>query len=158
MLYLLIYIIFKKKKKEFRRDISILSWWWFNKKNETSTSQMIQKSNSTHIVIKYIYIYTNYEFIFISWNYIYIYICIYEVHTVSLQTFIVGYLKLSYTLENAICYCYTYYEMKDSFLWFQVQMKSRNWNNLTKAWLSLLMNFKNTIWHFRRTICSKIMF
>ena len=30
----------------------------------------------------------------------------------------------------------------------------------TKAWLSLLVNFKNTIWtwgHFRRTICNKIL-
>ena len=28
----------------------------------------------------------------------------------------------------------------------------------TKAWLSLLVNFKNAIWHFRRTICKKICF
>ena len=31
----------------------------------------------------------------------------------------------------------------------------------TKAWLSQLVNFKNTIWtwgHFRRTICNKILF
>ena len=31
----------------------------------------------------------------------------------------------------------------------------------TKAWLSQLVNFKNAIWiwgHFRRTICSKILF
>ena len=28
----------------------------------------------------------------------------------------------------------------------------------TKAWLSQLMNFKNTIWHFRRTIYNKILF
>ena len=27
----------------------------------------------------------------------------------------------------------------------------------TKAWLSQLVNFKNAIWHFRRTICSKIV-
>ena len=27
-----------------------------------------------------------------------------------------------------------------------------------KAWLSKLVYFKNTIWHFRRTICNKIMF
>ena len=25
----------------------------------------------------------------------------------------------------------------------------------TKAWLSQLVNFKNAIWHFRRTICNK---
>ena len=28
----------------------------------------------------------------------------------------------------------------------------------TKAWLSQLMNFKNTIWHFRKTIYNKILF
>ena len=28
----------------------------------------------------------------------------------------------------------------------------------TKAWLSQLVNFKNAIWHFRRTICNKIVF
>ena len=27
----------------------------------------------------------------------------------------------------------------------------------TKAWLSHLVNFKNVIWHFRRTICNKIV-
>ena len=27
----------------------------------------------------------------------------------------------------------------------------------TKAWLSQLVNFKNAIWHFRRTICNKIV-
>ena len=28
---------------------------------------------------------------------------------------------------------------------------------LNKAWLSQLVNFKNAIWHFRRTICNKIL-
>ena len=28
----------------------------------------------------------------------------------------------------------------------------------TKAWLSQLVNFKNPIWHFRRTICNRILF
>ena len=28
----------------------------------------------------------------------------------------------------------------------------------TKAWLSQLVNFKNVIWHFGRTICNKILF
>ena len=28
----------------------------------------------------------------------------------------------------------------------------------TKAWLSQLVNFKNAIWHFRRTICNTILF
>ena len=34
---------------------------------------------------------------------------------------------------------------------------SRNWNTPYLAWLSQLMNFKNAIWHFRRTICNKIL-
>ena len=28
----------------------------------------------------------------------------------------------------------------------------------TKTWLSQLVNFKNAIWHFRSTICNKILF
>ena len=28
----------------------------------------------------------------------------------------------------------------------------------TNSWLSQLVNFKNAIWHFRRTICNKILF
>ena len=55
--------------------------------------------------------------------YIYIYIYIF-------QTFSFGHLKLSKTLENSLCYCYTSYEMTDQFSWFQVQMNSysSNWN------------------------------
>ena len=50
--------------------------------------------------------------------------------------------------------------MIDQFLGFQVQMDSysSNWNTLTKAGLSQLVNFKNAIWHFRRMICNKILF
>ena len=62
------------------------------------------------------------------------------------------------TLENSICYCYTSYEMTDQFLSFQVQMNSYSSNWKAKAWLSQLVNFKNAIWHFRRTICNKIVF
>ena len=45
--------------------------------------------------------------------------------------------------------------------WFQLQMNSysSNWKyTLLKPWLSQLVNFKNAIWHFRRTICNKILF
>ena len=46
------------------------------------------------------------------------------------RLFSCGQLKLSLTLKNSICYCYTTYEMTDQFLWFQVQMNSysSNWN------------------------------
>ncbi len=37
---------------------------------------------------------------------------IYEVHSKSFQTFLYRHLKLSYTLENSVCYCYTSYEME----------------------------------------------
>ena len=52
------------------------------------------------------------------------------VHSISFQTFLYRHLKLSWTLENSVCYCYTSYEMTDKVLWFQVQMNSysSNWN------------------------------
>ena len=44
------------------------------------------------------------------------------VHSISLQTFLYRHLKLSVTLENSLCYCYTSYKMTDQFLWFLVQI------------------------------------
>ena len=83
----------------------------------------------------------------------------YEVPSISLQTFFYRRLNLSETLENSVCYWYTSYEMTDQFLWFHVQMNSYAAIGIhpTKARLSQLMNFKNAIWHFRRTICNKIV-
>ena len=46
---------------------------------------------------------------------IYIYIYTYEVHTISFQTFLFRHLKLSWTLEYLVCYCYTSYELTDQF-------------------------------------------
>ena len=40
---------------------------------------------------------------------------IYVVHSISYQTFLYGHLKLSWTLENSVCYCYTSYEMTNHF-------------------------------------------
>ena len=47
-----------------------------------------------------------------------------------LDVFLYRHLKLSLTLENSVCYYYTFSEMTDQSLWFQVQRKgySRNWN------------------------------
>ena len=44
--------------------------------------------------------------------------------------FFVQAFKLSYTLENSLCYCYASYVMTDQFLEFHIQMNSysRNWN------------------------------
>ena len=36
--------------------------------------------------------------------------------------FLYWHLKLSSTLEDSVCYCYSFYEMTDQFLWFQVPM------------------------------------
>ena len=55
----------------------------------------------------------------------------YERHTISFQTFLYGHLKLSYTLENSVSYCYISYKMTDQFLWFQVQMNSYSRNSNT---------------------------
>ena len=55
---------------------------------------------------------------------IYIYIYIYVVPPISFLTFLYWHLKLSYTLENSISYCYSSYEMTDQFLWFRLQMNS----------------------------------
>ena len=72
------------------------------------------------------------------YTYILIHICIYTqhhihiyvVHSISCQTFLYRHLKLSKTLENSVCYCYTSYEITDQFLLFQVQINSysRNYN------------------------------
>ena len=52
------------------------------------------------------------------------------VPSISFQIFLYMHLKLSETLENSVCYCYTSYEMTDQFLGFQLQMNSysSNWN------------------------------
>ena len=39
----------------------------------------------------------------------------YVVPSISFQTFLYRHLKLSWTLENSLCYCYTSYEMTDQF-------------------------------------------
>ena len=38
------------------------------------------------------------------------------VHSISVQIFLNRHLKLSLTLENSICYCYTSYGTTDQFL------------------------------------------
>ena len=45
-----------------------------------------------------------------------IYIYIYVVPSISFQTFLYRHLKLSKTLQNSLCYCYTSYEMTAQFL------------------------------------------
>ena len=50
------------------------------------------------------------------------------------------------------CYLHRCISYFDSSAGSEVNMQH------TKAWLSQLVNFKNVIWHFRRTICNKILF
>ena len=75
--------------------------------------------------------------------------------------FLYKHLKLSQTLENSACYCYTSYEMTDNFF----MISDSNQQLLQQLEYTLLKPdchswwiFKNEIWHFRRTICNKIQF
>ena len=57
------------------------------------------------------------------------------------RLFSYGHLKLSKTLENSLCYCYTSCQMTDfSFKWTATAGIGIH---PTKAWLSQLVNFKN---------------
>ena len=71
--------------------------------------------------------------------------------------FLYRHLKLSKTLKNSVCYCYTSYEMTDQFLWFQLQMSSYSSNSNT-PWLSQLVNFKNAIWTLEERYAIKFCF
>ena len=62
-----------------------------------------------------------------------------EIGTISLlrgafnkfPDFLYRHLKLSYTLENSVSYCYTFYETTDQFLGFQLPMNSYSRNGNT---------------------------
>ena len=87
------------------------------------------------------------------------FLVIYKVHTISFQTFFVWTFKIvvdSRKFTMLLLYILWDDNFYDSrFKWtataaFEIHP--------TKAWLSQLMNFINAIWHFRRTICNKILF
>ena len=48
------------------------------------------------------------------------------------------------------------YVLWDDWPMFRIS-HSKEQLHLTKAWLSQLVNFKNAIWHFIRTICNKLL-
>ena len=83
----------------------------------------------------------------------------YVVHSISFQTFLYRHLKLSQTLENSLCYCYTSYEMTNfydfSFKWTAT---AGTGIHPTKAWLSQLGNFKNAIWTLEERYAIKFCF
>ena len=42
-------------------------------------------------------------------------VCVCVVQSINFQTFLYKHLKLSKTLENSVCYCYTSYKMTEQF-------------------------------------------
>ena len=79
------------------------------------------------------------------------------VPSISFQSFLYRHLKLSSNFENSVRYCYTSYEMT-KFYDFSFKLTATAGIRIhpTKVWLSQMMNFKNAIRHFRRTIYSLI--
>ena len=78
----------------------------------------------------------------------------YEVHTIGFQTFFVCSFKIiidSWKFSMLLLTKFSDFNFK----WTATVAIGIH---PTKAWLSLLVNFKNTIWHFRRTIWIKILF
>ena len=83
------------------------------------------------------------------------------VPSISFKTFLKKHLKLSYTLENSVCYCNTSYGMTDQFFYdftFKPTATAAIGIHPTKASLSLLVNFKNAMMTPRKTIYNKIQF
>ena len=91
--------------------------------------------------------------------YVYMHPWIYEVHTISFQTFFVWvfqivcrFLKIHYAIAiHLMRWLTNFYDF--SFKWTATAAIEIH---PTKAWLSQLVNFKNAIWHFRRTLCFKL--
>ena len=89
---------------------------------------------------------------------IYIYIIyMYGVPSISFQTFLYRYLKLSYVIAiHLMRWLTNFYDF--TFKWTATAAIGIH---PTKAWLSQLVNFKNAIWtwgNFKRTICNRILF
>ena len=76
----------------------------------------------------------------------------YVVSSIRFQTFFYRHLKLSQTLENSVCYCYTSYILYlhlTNFYDFRFKWTATAAIGIhpTKAWLSQMGNFKNAIEH-----------
>ena len=79
--------------------------------------------------------------------YIYIYIYIQGAYDKFPDFFRMSIKNCCRLLKNSVSYCYTFYEMTDQFLWFQVQMNSYIGVGIhpTKAWFSQLVNFNKIL-------------
>ena len=91
-----------------------------------------------------------------GWLYIYIYM--YEVHRVSFQTFFVWAFKIVLKIQYLIAIHLMRWLTNFSDFSFKWTTTAAIGIPPTKAWLSLLVIFKNAIWHFRRMIRNKIAF
>ena len=87
-------------------------------------------------------------------------VCIYVVPSISFQTFFLycrRHLTIQYVIAIHLMRCLNnIYDFR-----FKWTATAATGIHPTKAWLSLLVNFKNAIWtsgHFRWTICNKILF
>ena len=127
------------------------SWWWFLKP-ERSTSTLSHN----------IFAYWDYAFFCFHHTPIYIYIYIYIRGTYDKFTdfFHMGIKncrrlwKIQYVIViHLMRWLTNFYDFR--FKWTPTAAIGIH---PTKAWLSQLGNFKNSIWHFRRTICNKILF
>ena len=98
--------------------------------------------------------------IYIGCLYRLIYVYMYVVNSISLQTFWTGIyncrrlLKIHYVISLHLIRWLT--NINDfSFKWTATAAIGIH---STKTWLSQLVNFKNAIWTWERTICNKILF
>ena len=86
---------------------------------------------------------------------------IYEGHTISFQTFFVWAFKIDVvTWKFSMLLLYILWDDWPIFYDFTFKWTATAAIGIhsTKHWLSQLVNFKNAIWHLRRTICNKILF
>ena len=80
---------------------------------------------------------------------------------ISFQTFFVWEFKIdvdswkfTILLQYMLCNDWPNFIISDS----KEQLQNELEYTPSKAWLSQLVNFKNAIWHFKRTICNDILF
>ena len=80
-------------------------------------------------------------------------------HTIGFQTFLWAFIVVVWLLK--IQYVIAIHPMRWMTYFYDIRFKSTATAaigiHFIKAWLSQLVNFKNPIWLYRRTICNKIL-